>query len=106
MANKQNTLIVDRVKQATSYQTNKKALRESIDAELHVTYNGGLFYVTPALIAFLNAWEEEDMFLEDTYNNPVSVKRSELFKLAVQRYQSVMNDWHVQHQELKSVRKV
>ena len=98
--------IIGQVKQSTKFQTNKKALRESIDAELHLPYNGGLFYVTPSLIGFSDAWQDEDMFLEDTYNNPVPIKRSELFKLAVQRYQSVMNDWHVQHQELKSVRKV
>jgi|TARA_B110000240_G_C13421326_1_gene419603 hypothetical protein len=101
-----NQNLVDRVKASTKFQTNKKALRESIQAELHVTYNSGLFYVTPTLIAFLESWHTEDMFLEDTYNNPVPIKRSELVLLAKERYQAVMNTWHTQYQELKSVRKV
>ena len=58
------------------------------------------------LISFLSTWNDEDMFLEDTYNNPIAIKRYELLELANQRYQAVMNDWHTQHQELKRVRKV
>ena len=100
------TDIVERVKSATKFQTNKKALREKIVTELHVTYNGGLFYITPELISFLSTWNDEDMFIEDTYNNPIAIKRYELLELANQRYQAVMNDWHTQHQELKRVRKV
>lgn len=98
--------IVERVKSTTKFQTNKKALKEKMVAELHVTYNSGLFYVTPELISFLSTWNGEDMFLEDTYNNPIAIKRYELLELANQRYQAVMNDWHTQYQELKRVRKV
>lgn len=98
--------IVNQVKQATDYQKNKQALREKIVTELHMPFEGGLFHLTPSLMAFVETWPQEDLFLEDVYSNPIPINRQKFMDLARERYQSVMNDWHVKHQELKSVRKV
>lgn len=98
--------LVEQVQVATDYQTNKRFLKEKIQADLHFAYNGGLFKSSQELIAFLSAWQDEDLILEDTYQNPILVKRLELLKLAKQHYQMVMNSWHVQHEELKRVRKI
>jgi hypothetical protein len=98
--------LVKQIQQATDYQTNKRILREKITTDLHVAYNNGLFKVTPELIAFLNAWDTDELFLTDTYENPIKVTRLEFLTLCKQHYQMVMNTWHTQHEELKRARKV
>ena len=98
--------IVTQIRQATDYQINKRILREKILTDLHVPYAGGLFKVTPELIAFLSTWDGDELFLEDTYQNPIKIQRTELLDLCSQHYQMVMNTWHVQHEELKRIRKI
>ena len=98
--------LVTQIRQATDYQTNKRILREKIQTDLHFTYNNGLFKVTPELIAFLNAWDEDELFLEDTYQNPIKAGRLEFLELCKQHYQTAMNAWHIQHEEIKRARKV
>jgi hypothetical protein len=94
------------IKQATDYQTNKQILREKIQTDLHFAYNGGLFKATQELIGFINAWDTETLYLEDTYQNPIEVNRNEFLPLCQQHYQTAMNAWHIQHEELKRARKV
>ena len=98
--------LVTQIKQATDYQKNKQILREKIQTDLHFAHNGGLFKATQELIAFLNCYDLYEMYIEDTYQNPIRVNREELLDLAKQHYQMAMNAWHIQHEELKRVRKV
>lgn len=98
--------LVTEIRLATDYQVNKRILREKIQTDLQVTHNGGLFKVSPELIAFLNSWDSDELFLEDTYQNPIKVNRTELLSLCKQHYQMVMNTWHIQHDEIKRARKV
>ena len=94
------------IRQATDYQINKEILREKILTDRHIAYNGGLFLVTPELIAFLATWETDQVYLEDTYHNPIEVDRTELLTLAREHYQQIMNTWHQQHAELRRLRKI
>jgi hypothetical protein len=98
--------IAQQVKQATDYQINKRILREKILVDLHLPYNGGMFKITMDLLAFLSTWPDDDLFLEDVYQNPIKINRTEFLTLARQQYYSVMNTWHQQHNELKNIRKV
>ncbi len=98
--------LVEQIKQSTDYQTNKRILREKVQADLHFAYNGGLFKSAPELIAFINAWDSEELYVEDTYQNPIKVNRLEFLTLCKQHYQTAMNAWHIQHDELKRIRKV
>jgi hypothetical protein len=91
---------------ATDYQVNNRILREKIQTDLHVPYNGGLFKVTPELIAFLSAWNGDEIFLEDTYQNPIKINRLEFFTKCQEHYQMVMNTWHIQHEEIKRARRI
>lgn len=100
------TQTVKLVKQATNYQTNKKILREKILGDLHLAYSGGMFKITSELIAFLATWPMEELFLEDIYQNPIQINRIELLQLAQQHYHKVMNFWHQEHEQLKSIRKI
>jgi hypothetical protein len=98
--------LVEQIRIATDYQTNKQLLREKIQTDLHFAHNGGLFKATPELIAFLNCYDLYEMVIEDTYQNPVRINREELLELARQHYQMAMNAWHVEHEKLKSIRKI
>lgn len=98
--------LVAGIKQATDYQINKRILREKITIDLHVAYNNGLFLVKPELIAFLATWTSDELYLEDTYQNPIKIVRQEFLELCQQHYQMVMNAWHIKHEELKRTRKI
>ena len=98
--------LTNEIKLATDYQINKRILREKIQTDLHVTYNGGLFKVTPELIAFLGTWDSDELFLEDTYQNPIKIQRAEFLTQCRQHYQNVMNSWHIQHEQIRRARKV
>jgi hypothetical protein len=98
--------LVDQIRQSTDYQINRRILREKIRTDLHVTYNNGLFLITTDLIAFLATWPSDELYLEDTYNNPIKILRQEFLTKCQQHYQIVMNEWHIQHEQLKRTRKV
>ena len=104
--NTQINSLLTQIKQATNYQINKRILKEKVDTDLCVTHNGGLFKVDMGLITFLSIWDDDVLFITDTYDNPIKVDRLELLTLAKQQYQKVMNTWHIQHEELKRARKV
>jgi hypothetical protein len=91
---------------ATNYQINKRVLKEKILTDLHVAYAGGLFKVTIELLAFLSTWPNDILYLEDTYQNPIEINRTEFLTLCQSHYQQVMNTWHIQHAELKQIRKL
>lgn len=98
--------LVDKVKQATDYQVNKRILRERIQTDLHFPYNNGLFKVTPELLAFVATWPIDELYIEDVYQNPIQIDRQVFLVTAQQHYQKVMNTWHQQHEELKRIRKI
>jgi hypothetical protein len=100
------TELVAQVKQATDFQINKRILREKIQTDLHFAHNGGLFKVTPELLAFVQSWPVNELYIEDTYQNPIEVDKQVFLVMAQQHYQKVMNRWHQQYTELKRARKV
>jgi 4'-phosphopantetheinyl transferase EntD len=98
--------LVDQIKQSTDYQKNKQLLREQMHNDLLFTHNQGLFKATPELIAFLSAWDQPKLFIEDQYSNPVECDRLVLLEQCKERHQRVINRWHVLHEQLQSVRKI
>jgi len=98
--------LVDQIKQATDYQKNKRLLKEKILTDLHLAYGGGLFLIDTSLLAFLATWPEDELYLQDVYENPVLVKRDDFLSQARTQYHSIMNSWQVQHEELKRIRKI
>lgn len=100
-----DTLVAE-IKQATDFQANKRTLREKIQSDLHMTHNGGLFKVTPELLAFIKTWPIDELYLEDVYENPIKIDRQVFLVTAQQHYQTVMNTWHQQYEELKTKRRI
>jgi hypothetical protein len=99
-------LLVKQIRQATDFQKNKLILREKIQTDLHLAHAGGLFKITPELIAFVKTWPVDELYLEDTYNNPIKIDRQTFLVRAQQHYQLVMNQWHNEYEELKKIRKI
>lgn len=97
--------LVAKVRQATDFQINKRLLREKAQTDLHFPFNGGLFKVTPELLAFVATWPTDWLYLEDTYQNPIEIDKQVFLVKAQQHYQMVMNDWHDQYAKLKQIRK-
>lgn len=91
--------------QAFDRENARLALRERIQAELVMTTNGGMFKITPELLAFVQTWPIEDLYLEDVHGNPVQIDRQVFLVQAQQHYHAVMNSWHNEYQELQQVRK-
>ena len=98
--------LVAEIRQSTDYQANKRTLREKVQTDLHFTHNGGLFKVTPELLAFVKTWPVDELYLEDVYENPIKIDRQTFLITAQQHYQTVMNTWHQQHEELKTKRRI
>lgn len=98
--------IVTEVRLATDFQKNKQILREKIQTDLHMTHRGGMFKITPGLLAFVKTWPVDEIYLEDVYENPVLIDRQVFLVTAQQHYQTVMNQWHHEHEELKKIRKI
>lgn len=98
--------IVTQIKESTDYQINKRILREKIQTDLHLAYNGGLFKITPELFAFVSVWPTEHLYLEDVYQNPIEIDKQVFLAQAGQCYFKAMNRWHEEHAELKRIRKI
>jgi hypothetical protein len=98
--------LISTIRQATDYQTNRRILKEKIQTELHITYNGGMFLVTRDLLSFLATWPDNKLFLEDIYENPIEIDREGFLSQCRQRYHAVMNHWHQQHADLRKIRKI
>ena len=98
--------IVDEIRLATDFQINKRILREKIQTDLHMTHNSGMFKITPELLAFVKTWPVDELYLEDVYENPIKIDRQTFLVTAQQHYQTVMNQWHHNYEELKKIRKI
>ena len=98
--------LVAQVRQSTDYQINKRILKEKILTDLHMTYRNGMFLITPIILSFVATWPDSTLYLEDTYENPTEIDRDEFLLKARQHYQTAMNAWHQQHEELKRIRKI
>jgi hypothetical protein len=98
--------IVEQIRLATDFNVNKQILKERIQTDLHFAHNGGMFKITPELLAFVQSWPLDFLYLEDVYQNPVEIDKQVFLVTAQQHYHRVMNEWHQQYAELRQKRKV
>lgn len=98
--------LVEEIRLATDFQINKRILREKIQTDLHMVHNGGMFKITPELLAFVQTWPVEELYMEDIYENPIQINRQVFLVTAQQHYQTVMNRWHHEYEDIKKIRKI
>lgn len=82
----------------------KANLKQRMELRLTVSYNSGLFKVTPDFIAFLSCFTEEKMVIADSYGTPVQVLREPLLNMAKERYHEIMNEWKDEWDQLRKIR--
>lgn len=82
----------------------RKNLRERVESQLAVPHNGGLFKATQELISFLHCWTDDELVLEDMYNNPIKCERKKLLKELKSAYRFALNSWHVDFENSKKIR--
>lgn len=106
MSNSSVYEILEQVKLATNFQINKRLLKEKMQADLYIPFNGGMFKLTPELFSFIATWPDKELFIEDTYENPIKINKEEFLIQAQSKYKSVMNEWYQNYEELRKYRKV
>ena len=82
----------------------RKNLRERVEAQLAVAHGGGLFKATPELISFLNCWNDNELVIEDLYQNPIKCDRISLLSDLKAAYQFALNAWHTDFENSKKIR--
>ena len=82
----------------------RRVLKEKYEAKLLFAYNGGMFRATPELLAFVQSWPINELYLQDLYGNPVEVDKQVFLVKLQQHYHEQMNAWHNEHAELQKKR--
>ena len=84
-----------------NHQASKNYLHEKYNAKLTIASQGGLWTITPELIAFLQMFDSH-VVVKDVYNNPIKVHAPTLCDEMTSLYTTVMNQWHDEYTELLS----
>ena len=82
----------------------RRVLKEKYQARLIFAHQGGLFRITPELLAFVQTWSTDEIYLADLYDNPIRLDRQVFLVKAQQHYQEQMNAWHLEFEQLNSQR--
>ena len=86
------------------HEAARRNLREKYHARLIFAHKGGMFRASPELLTLLAMYPDQELVLEDLYQNPISVDTRELQEMAAARWQEQMNAWLVEHQEISRQR--
>ena len=90
-----------------AYHSNKQYLKEKYLSKLIIAEQGGIWLITPEFLTFLltlNQNNINEMIIMDKNNIPVKVDVSSLLKISKHTYETTMNDWYNELQELENLR--
>lgn len=96
--------IVAHARARFDHATAKRVLKEKYQAKLIFAYNGGMFKTTPELLAFVQSWPINELYLQDLYDNPIEVDKQVFLIKLQQHYHEQMNAWHVEYTEMMKQR--
>jgi hypothetical protein len=86
------------------YAAARRTLKEKYEARLLFAYNGGMFRATPEMITFLNLYGDQDIVVEDLYENPVRINAKDVGDMMKSKWQEQMNGWLVEFEKLNQQR--
>lgn len=98
-----NKLIAETKARFNHYES-KLYLTEKYTNKLTFAAQSGMWTASPELIGFLRSSTYEYSILRDNYNVPVRVNIIELLKSMEEVYNSTMDNWYNEYNELKSKR--
>ena len=83
----------------------KRTLKEKYENRLIFAYAGGMFRADHELINTVKSVPNiSEMVIQDMYGNPVKINTYELSNIAIDLWQSTMQQWLVEYQELNKKR--
>lgn len=86
----------------SNYQ--KSQLKEKYKGKLLFADQGGLWLAGPELFATLQFFLKDELIITDVYDNPIKVKRYQLWVKANEVYTQTMEEWHSEYESLKNNR--
>lgn len=95
--------LITKAKVRFNHQQNRIALQTKYQSQLTMAYNGGLWDITPNLIAFISALQGQ-VILIDSYEKPVEVDCKEMLELIKPKYDQVMSEWLKEYNEMSKLR--
>jgi hypothetical protein len=82
----------------------RRTLRERYQARMVFGHRGGMFRAAPDMITLLSMYGDQDIVIQDLYENPVQVNASELLDIMRGRWQEQMTAWLIEHDQLNQQR--
>jgi len=104
--------VKDHVRLRFDHAVQKKIVRERMQQKMVIACDGGLFKITPELITFMDSiyhtlTPTKELIIEDLNGNPIKIEDPGAFHHdCKERYREVMNEWHMEYERMKRVRKV
>jgi hypothetical protein len=96
--------LIATAKSRFNHNSAKKYLKEKYDSKLIVAEQGGLWRITPELIAILVIYPSKTLILEDMYGNPITINKNSFLSKASTLYDAVMTEYQKEWDELNSKR--
>ena len=87
-----------------NHNSAKKYLKEKYTNKLIIAEQGGLWKITPELIAVLAIYPAKTLILTDMYDNPISVNKNAFLSKASSVYDTVMAEYKKELDELNNKR--
>ena len=96
--------LLTEVKARFNHNSAKSYLKDKYESKLCVADQGGLWKITPELIAAVSAFSTDSIIMIDAYGNPVKVNRMQLLTKLDKTYSDVMEQWHNEWTTLEKAR--
>jgi hypothetical protein len=96
--------IIKESKAKFNHNSAKEYLKDKYNNKLLFAEQGGLWKITPELLATLSSYPEESLILVDNYDTPILINREPFLKNALDRYKTAMKDYCNEWAELKKNR--
>jgi hypothetical protein len=87
-----------------SHNSAKAYLKEKYDSRLTLADQGGLWKADQQTITLLNSFDDDEIVVMDTFNNPVKINREDLLHKLKSVYQQTMTEWLKEWNELEAKR--
>ena len=82
----------------------RRILKEKYEARLMFAWNGGMFRATPEMITFLSLYNDQDIVVQDLYENPVQINAKQVCDVMKSKWQEQMNAWLIEFEQLNQQR--
>lgn len=87
-----------------NHNSAKKYLKQKYENKLIIAEQGGLWKITPELIATLAIYPSKTLILVDMYDTPILLNKNAFLSKASSTYDTVMNEYKLEYEELKNNR--